>query len=106
MVIADGEAMLVLIEPGEAERQIGDVGVGETIGVFEGSRLEGRVFAARAITDCEAVVIDATVAGQVASRNVALATALNRLATMRERRVDRLTTGQRVPSEPSAEVER
>jgi small-conductance mechanosensitive channel len=105
MVIADGEAMLVLIEPGEAERQIGDVGVGETIGVFEGSRLEGRVFAARAITDCEAVVIDATVAGQVASRNVALATALNRLATMRERRVDRLTTAQRVPSEPSDEVE-
>ena len=90
MVIVEGRALLVLIEPGHDERVAGDVSVGETVGLFEGSRLEGRVLAVRAVTDCEVVVVSSTVAGQVGSRNAALATALNRLATIRSRRVARL----------------
>ena len=65
-----------------------------TVGVFEGSRLEGRVLAVRAVTDCEVVVVDGDVAGQVGSRNAGLATALNRLATIRARRVDRLISNR------------
>lgn len=94
MVIAEGRALLILIEPGVDERVAGDVTVGETVGVFEGSRLEGRVLAVRAVTDCEVVVVDGDVAGQVGSRNAGLATALNRLATIRARRVDRLISNR------------
>ena len=90
MVITEGRALLILIEPGVAERVAGEVSVGETIGVFEGSRLEGRVVAVRAVTDCEVVVVDSAVSGQVGSRNAGLATALNRLADIRARRIDRL----------------
>ena len=90
MVITDGRALLILIEPGLDERVAGEISVGETVGVFEGSRLEGRVVAVRAVTDCEVVVVDSAVSGQVGSRNAGLATALNRLANIRARRVDRL----------------
>jgi small-conductance mechanosensitive channel len=98
LVIVTGRARLVLIEPGGDDLTVGDVSVGDTIGVVEGSRLENRVVAARAVTDCEVVVIDADVAGQVSSRNAALATALNRLGAIRARRVDRLVTARAAQS--------
>ena len=90
IVIVSGRARLVLIDPTAQELVVGEVSVGDTVGVFEGTRLESRVLVARAVTDCEVIVIDADVAGQVGSRNAALATALNRLGTIRARRVDRL----------------
>ena len=40
-----------------------------------------------AVTDCEIVVIDAEVAGQVASRNPILTDTLNKLAANRRRRL-------------------
>ena len=106
LLIVEGRALLVLIEPGRNDRVAGEVSVGETVGVFEGSRLEGRVVAVRAVTDCEVVVVDGVVAGQVGSRNTALATALNRLATIRSRRVDRLiSTRSGSTGTPNAESE-
>ncbi len=106
MVITEGRALLILIEPGFDERVAGEVSVGETIGVFEGSRLEGRVVAVRAVTDCEVVIVDSAVSGQVGSRNAGLATALNRLAAIRARRVDRLISTRATPAEgPAADRE-
>jgi len=95
IVMAEGRALLVLFESGEPELIVGEIGVGETVGVFEGSLLEGRVLAVRAVTDCEVVVIAAAVASTIGSRNAALATALNRLSTIRERRIDRLVANRR-----------
>ena len=104
IVIVSGRARLVLIEPAAGELIVGEISVGDTVGVFEGTRLESRILVARAVTDCEVIVIDADVAGQVGSRNVALATALNRLGTIRARRVDRLLTTRAAVSDQGSET--
>ena len=52
------------------------------------------MLAVRAQTDCEVLIIDADVAGDVASRNSDLAAALNRLAGIRRRRLERVLAGR------------
>ena len=90
MVLLDGRAVLVLIEDGAVESTVGDVAEGETIGILESPRGEGRTLAVRAVTDCDVLTIDAAAASEITSRNAGLAAALNRLREIRARRVDRL----------------
>jgi len=90
MVILSGTAAMVLLDTGHDDEFVTELGAGETVGVLEGPRGEGRLLAVRARTDCEVMVIDAEAAGEVASRNADLAAALNRLGTLRQRRLDRV----------------
>jgi len=90
MVLLEGQALLVLIETGSEESIVGDIGDGETIGILESPRGEGRTLAVRATTDCEVLIIEAAAASEITSRNAALAAAFNRLREIRARRVDRL----------------
>lgn len=97
MVILSGTATMVLLETGRGDEFVTELGAGETVGVLEGPRGEGRLLAVRARTDCEVVVIDAVAAGEVASRNAELAAALNRLGTLRRRRLDRIMQRRLAP---------
>lgn len=90
LVIVEGRARMVLLEPDGRENVVGDVDAGDTVGVLEGPRGSDRVLAVRAVTDCEVVVIEANAATDVTSRNAELAAAFNRLRQIRSRRVERL----------------
>lgn len=90
MVILTGTATMVLLENGRDEQFVTELTAGETVGVLQGPRGEGRLLAVRARSDCEVIVVDAEAAGEVASRNAELAAALNRLGALRRRRLDRV----------------
>jgi small-conductance mechanosensitive channel/CRP-like cAMP-binding protein len=90
MVVVEGKALLVLIDPDHPEAIIGDIAVGEAIGVLESPRGEGRLIAVRAVTDCQVIVIESAAASDITSRNAELAAAFNRLRQIRSRRVERL----------------
>jgi small-conductance mechanosensitive channel/CRP-like cAMP-binding protein len=101
IVMVAGRAVLVLIEPGHDEAIVGDLGAGETIGILDDPRGDGRILAVRAVTDCEVVVVDAAAASDVASRHTELAAAFNRLRQIRARRVERLLAGRLDPLPPA-----
>ncbi len=103
IVMVEGRAVLVLIEPGHDEAIVGDLGAGETIGILDDPRGDGRVLAVRAVTDCEVIVIDAAAASDVASRHAELAAAFNRLRQVRARRVERLLAGRPDPPTPTGD---
>ena len=88
VVIVEGRASLMLIDRG-VEEVIADLGEGEIVGLLTAYRRAGGLVA-RAQTDCEVVTVDADVAGEVGSRNAELADALNRMAAIRSRRVERV----------------
>ncbi len=90
LVLVDGRARLVLLEPNGEEAVVTDVDEGDTVGVLEAPPGEGRMLAVRAVTDCEVIIIQAGAASDVTSRNTELAAAFNRLRQIRSRRVDRL----------------
>jgi CRP-like cAMP-binding protein len=93
---------MILLEPDGAESIVGDVDVGDTVGVLEGPRGSDRVLAVRAVTDCEVMIIGADAASDVTSRNADLAAAFNRLRQIRSRRVERLLAGRtRITIAPS-----
>ena len=90
MVILSGTAAMVVLEPGKDEAFVTELTAGETVGVLEGPRGGHHTLAVRARSDCEALIVDAEAAGDVASRNADLAAALNRLAGIRHRRLERV----------------
>lgn len=105
LVIVDGVARMVLIEADGSETGMGEVGSGETLGVLDSSRGDGAVLGFRAATDCEVVIVQAEAAGEVGSRNADLSAALNRLASLRRRRIERtLTQRTRASDDETAET--
>jgi small-conductance mechanosensitive channel/CRP-like cAMP-binding protein len=94
LVLVEGNANLVLIEPGHDDAIVGDIANGETIGTLEGPRGEGRMIAVRAVTDCEVLIIAAAAASDITSRHTAIAAAFNRQREIRARRVSRLLTAR------------
>ncbi len=105
MVVVEGRANLVLLErAGEngsnvsTETVIGEIGAGESVGYLESPRVGGWVLALRAATDCEVVIVEAAAAAEVASRSADVASALNRSAAMRRRRVERILEHRTVGS--------
>ena len=94
LVVVEGSARLILIEPDGEERIVSDVDEGDTVGVLEGPRGGDRVLAVRTVTDCEVVIIEASAASDGASRNGELAAAFNRLRQIRSRRLERLLAPQ------------
>lgn len=94
LVIAEGTARIVLLEPGQAEAVVSDLGVGDVIGLVDARRGDDRVVALRAVTDCVVVAVPDDVMGEVGSRNVEVVTAFNRLAALRQRRIRRIIEGR------------
>ncbi|MGB0114909.1 MAG: mechanosensitive ion channel family protein [Ilumatobacteraceae bacterium] len=108
MVVTEGLATMVLIDPAVGETAIDEITQGELVGVTEARRTDGRSVAVRAVTDCDVLIIAADAASEIGSRNSELAAALNRLGAMRRRRLDRIIEQRNVaavhePSETAAD---
>ena len=110
LIIDGGFAELMIVVDGK-ELTVGQFGVGEALGIldFRSTALNGAFI--RASTDCEVLVVDSVAIGTVGSRNVGVSTAMNRLAAIRRRRLERvlersralhdLTGGHTPGSEPT-----
>lgn len=95
MVLTEGSAELVLVADADGETvTVATVNDGDLIGLVTGERIHGHSLALRAVSDCEIVSVDGDVAGEVGSRQPELAGALERMATTRRRRVERILEGR------------
>jgi hypothetical protein len=101
LVIIEGSARLVLLEPGFDEAVVSEIGVGDVVGLLEARRGDDRTVALRAVTDCEVVVAAADIVSEIGSRNAEIADAFNRLVAQRRRRIHRLVTSRAEPVTPS-----
>ncbi len=90
LVLVEGSARLLLLEPGFDEAVVSDVGIGDVVGLLETRRGDSRTVALRAVTDCEVVVLPGDVVGQTGSRNAEIVAAFNRLVAQRRRRISRV----------------
>ena len=95
MVVTSGVARLVLLRPGHDEAVISDLGAGDLVGLLTHRSAGDWVVTARAVTDCDVLVIDGDALGQVGSRNVEVVAAFNRVASSRQRRIDRIVSAER-----------
>jgi small-conductance mechanosensitive channel len=100
LVVVEGTARLVLLEPGFDEATVSEVGPGDLVGLLDTRRDENRVVVLRAMTDCEVVLVPGEVLGEIGSRNAEVGAAFNRLVALRQRRVRRLVES-RVAATPS-----
>ncbi len=96
MVIVEGRAHFVLLEPGRDEAVVTEVGRGDVVGLLDPHYGENRTVVLRAVTDCEVVVAPADLVGQAGSRNAEIADAFNRLTAQRRRRIQRLVERRRL----------
>jgi len=88
-IIDQGLAQLSVPIDGQ-DAQVGEFGAGEALGVLDLTSSAARGASINAVTDCEVFVIDSQAIGNVGSRNVEVSTAMNRLASIRRRRLDRV----------------
>ena len=95
MVLVEGAAELILASETSAEEiTVATINDGDLIGPMSAERIHGFSIALRAVSDCEIVKVDGGIAGEVGSRHADLAKALDRMATTRRRRVDRIMDGR------------
>jgi small-conductance mechanosensitive channel len=107
-VLWSGTARIVVELPDGEAVDAADLGPGDLftqLGRRDGTSTPFRVVA---VTDCEVVIVQESVAGSVASRNPALAEVLNQLLASRRRRIDRMVEAARrdVAEQPGSEGER
>jgi len=105
LVIVEGAARMVLLEPGFDEAVVSEVGIGDIVGLLDARRGDDRLVALRAASDCEVIVLAAGVVDEVGSRNAELVAAFNRLIAVRQRRVQRMVE-RRALDAPPAEADR
>ncbi|MDY7105050.1 MAG: mechanosensitive ion channel family protein [Actinomycetota bacterium] len=93
VLLAEGRAVIALVDDDGAgvrtETVVGELTAGESITSL-GDVGEDRHLVVRAVSDCDVLVIDADVIGELGSRNTELAAAFNRLSSIRRRRIDRI----------------
>ena len=89
-VLWDGKARMVVDDADGSQRSIAEFSGGDVFGLLSRSDEWDETPRVVAITDCEVLVIGADAAGGAASRNPALAGALNQLMVTRRRRVERM----------------
>ncbi len=95
MVLVEGAAELILsTDTSTHEITVATINDGDLIGPMSGERVHGHSIALRAVSDCEIVRVDGDTAGEVGSRHSDLADALDRMATTRRRRIDRMMDGR------------
>ena len=87
-VVVEGRAVLVLVEPGEPDATVAELGEGDLLGLTDDTG--GRVLVVRAVTDCEVLSVEAEAAAEIGSRNADVADAFDRTSSIRRRRVDRI----------------
>ncbi|MGA7689478.1 MAG: mechanosensitive ion channel domain-containing protein [Jiangellales bacterium] len=97
MVIVEGSAQLLLLEPGFDEALVSDVSIGDIVGLLDARRGDSRAVVLRAVTDCEVVVLPGDVVGQTGSRNADIVSAFNRLVAQRQRRISRVVERRTPP---------
>jgi small-conductance mechanosensitive channel len=91
LIILEGEGSLLIIDDSGTEVAIGELAQGEVIDLATSAPRDGRDIALRALTDCEVLIVNADVLGEVGSRNSEVADAFNRVSSIRRRRVERMT---------------
>jgi small-conductance mechanosensitive channel/CRP-like cAMP-binding protein len=101
LVIDEGNANLVLLEPGCEETVVGETGKGDVVGLLDTRIDDDRTVAIRAVSDCEVIVLSADSVDEVGSRNADLVAAFNRLVALRQRRINR-TVQRRIGALPAA----
>jgi small-conductance mechanosensitive channel/CRP-like cAMP-binding protein len=89
-VLWDGRARMVVDDADGSQRSIAEFSEGDIFGLLSRSDEWDDTPRVVAITDCEVLIIGADAAGGAASRNPALAEALNQLLATRRRRVERM----------------
>jgi CRP-like cAMP-binding protein len=92
MVIVAGRAELELSGTNGTTVVINEITAPDIVGAVKALG-GGRTLAVRAVTDCEVIELEASAAAEIGSRNAEMAAALNRIAEIRRRRVER-TIGQ------------
>jgi small-conductance mechanosensitive channel/CRP-like cAMP-binding protein len=90
MLLAEGRAVLTLVEADGIENRVAELTAGEAVGLLGDAPREGSRLLSRAVDDCVVLVIDGDVAAEVGSRNAEVAAAFNRLGTLRRRRIERM----------------
>jgi CRP-like cAMP-binding protein len=105
MVITEGAARLVLLEPGRDEAMVGEVEAGDIVGLLDSRRGDGRLVALRAVTDCVVVAVPADVVGDVGSRHSDVVAAFNRITASRQRRIARLVDARSLSLDAAAHGE-
>lgn len=105
-LLVEGRALIVVVSSDDREGErpevvVGELTAGETINSL-GEAGDGRHLVVRAATDCEVLLIDADVVGELGSRNTELAAAFNRMTSIRRRRIDRILDHR--PSEQPNEL--
>jgi small-conductance mechanosensitive channel/CRP-like cAMP-binding protein len=114
-VLVEGRALVVLVPDlvdaptnghPRGETVVGEVSAGETLGTLADVTVEDQHLELRAVTDCDVLIIDAEVAGEIGSRNAELAAAFNRTSAIRRRRVERAASAPRRSVETADRVER
>ncbi len=89
-VLWQGSARLAVVGPTGRDLIVAELGPGDVLGLLRGSDRDANAPYIIAVTDCETVRIDGGVAGEVASRNPALSSALNQVSATRRRRLERI----------------
>ena len=90
LLMAEGRAVLNLVEQDGTETSVAELGVGDTVGLLGDAPGEGSHLSSRALNDCVVLVVDAATAAEIGSRNAEVAAAFNRTVTLRRRRVERM----------------
>ena len=90
LLIAEGRAVLNLVEDDGTETGVAELSVGDTVGLLGDAPGEGRHLSSLALSDCVVLVVEAAVAAEIGSRNAEVAAAFNRTVTLRRRRVERM----------------
>jgi small-conductance mechanosensitive channel/CRP-like cAMP-binding protein len=106
LVIVEGQANLVLLEPGFDETTTGEMGQGDVVGLLDTRIDDDRTVAIRAVTDCEVIVLPADAVDEVGSRNAELVAAFNRLVALRQRRINRMVQRRVAALPPGTRTER
>ncbi|MGI9596506.1 MAG: mechanosensitive ion channel domain-containing protein, partial [Acidimicrobiales bacterium] len=88
MVIVAGRAEVRLTGADDSTAVISEVTAPQVVGAVEAPGGDGTL-AVQAVTDCEVIELEASVAAEIGSRNAEMAAALNRIAEVRRRRVER-----------------
>jgi small-conductance mechanosensitive channel len=101
VVIVEGRAQLIALADDE-ENVIAELGVGEIVGLLGATAGRDGQLVARAVTDCEVMIVDPDVTGEIGSRNANVATALNQTSAIRMRRLDRILE-RRLPTANDAD---
>ena len=103
LVISEGTARFLLLEAGFGQAVISDVGPGDIVGLLDTRRGEKWVVALRAVTDCEVILVQNDVLGEIGSRNAEVGAAFNRLVALRQRRVRRIVEERTLSIPPASD---